>query len=62
MRVLTPVKLLVPFVCLLALVTPSRADKIPVRGGSTYGDNAGFDGCKDKITDFLNPSIAYNCE
>jgi hypothetical protein len=63
MRFLTlPVKVLVLSVLLLAVATPSRADKIPVRGGSTYGDNAGFDGCKDKIAVFLNTNVADNCE
>jgi hypothetical protein len=56
------VKALVLSVLLLAVAAPSRADKIPVRGGSTYGDNSGFDGCKDKIADFLNTNVIDNCE
>jgi len=46
----------------LALVAPSRANKIPVRGGSTYGDNTGLAGCQANIQDFLNTNTANNCE
>jgi len=57
-----PVKVIALSVLFLAIVTPSWAQKVPVRGGSTYGDNAGFSGCVAKITDFINSSIADNCE
>jgi hypothetical protein len=43
-------------------VIPSQANKVPVRGGSTYGDDAGLAGCQAKIQDFLNTSVADNCE
>lgn len=46
----------------LALVTPSQATKVPVRGGSTYGDNTGLAACEANIQDFLNTSNASNCE
>jgi hypothetical protein len=46
----------------LAAVSASRADRIPVRGGSTYGDNAGLAGCLAKIADFQNTNVADNCE
>ena len=55
-------KTLALFALLLAAITPSWADRIPVRGGSTYGDNAGLAGCQAKIQDFLNTSVADNCE
>jgi PEP-CTERM motif len=56
------VKLIALLVLFFAVVTPSWADKIPVRGGSTYGDNAGFSTCSDNITVFLNTNVANNCE
>jgi len=46
----------------VALVSPSQATKIPVRGGSTYGDNAGLAACQANIQDFLNTNNANNCE
>jgi len=46
----------------LAAVSPSWADRIPVRGGSTYGDDAGLAGCQAKIADFQNTNVADNCE
>jgi hypothetical protein len=46
----------------LAAVTPSWADRVPVRGGSTYGDNAGLAGCQAKIQDFLDNNGTDNCE
>jgi hypothetical protein len=49
-------------VFVLAVVTPSWADRVPVRGGSTYGDNAGLAGCQAKIQDFLNNNGTDNCE
>jgi hypothetical protein len=56
------VKMIVLLVLFLAIVTPGRADKIPVRGGSTYGDNTGFADCTAKITTFVNGGSAENCE
>jgi hypothetical protein len=56
------VKAIALSVLFLATVTPSWADRIPVRGGSTYGDNAGLAGCRAKIQDFLNTNVADNCE
>jgi PEP-CTERM motif len=50
------------FAFFFAAVSPSWADRIPVRGGSTYGDNAGLAGCQAKIADFQNTGIADNCE
>lgn len=51
----------------LVAVSPSWADKIPVRGGSTYGDDKGLTGCQDAIANFssnpdpiVNPPV--NCE
>jgi hypothetical protein len=43
-------------------VTPGRADRLPVRGGSQYGDNSGLSGCVAKIADFQNTDVADNCE
>ena len=50
------------FAFFLAAVSPSWADRIPVRGGSTYGDNAGLAGCLAKIADFQSTNVADNCE
>lgn len=44
-------------VFLFCVVTPSKADKVVVRGGSTYGDNTGFASCVDNIN-----NSATNCE
>jgi len=57
-----PVKAIAVFVLLLAAVTPSRATSVPVRGGSTYGDNTGFSGCVANITSFVGGGSANNCE
>lgn len=46
----------------LALVTPCQATKVPVRGGSTYGDNTGLATCQANIQDFLDNNVATNCE
>ncbi|HSC45479.1 MAG TPA: PEP-CTERM sorting domain-containing protein [Candidatus Acidoferrum sp.] len=46
----------------LALVTTSRADKVVVRGASTYGDNTGFASCVDNIATFTGGGSASNCE
>lgn len=46
----------------LALVAPSRADKVVVRGASTYGDNTGFAACVDNINVFTGGGSASNCE
>jgi hypothetical protein len=46
----------------LAAAIPTWADKMPVRGGSTYGDNTGLAGCQANIADFVNTSVANNCE
>jgi|KBSMisStandDraft_5_1062788.scaffolds.fasta_scaffold315046_2 PEP-CTERM motif len=63
MRCLNPVvKTVAAFVLLALVITPTYADKIPIRGGSTYGDNTGFSGCVSNITDFINTSNANNCE
>src|SRR5215471_6843621 len=43
----------------LVAAVPSWANKIPVRGGSTYGDNPGFDDCLAHIQDSTNFD---NCE
>jgi len=59
MRFINPfVKVIVLSVLFLAVVTPSWADKLPVRGGSTYGDNTGFTACSDNI---INDPLS-NCE
>jgi hypothetical protein len=55
-------KALALVVLLLFIVAPSWADKLPTRGGSTYGDNTGFSGCVANIQDFINTSVANNCE
>jgi hypothetical protein len=53
----------VALLCLsAALVAPSRADKVVVRGGSTYGDNTGFASCVDNINIFTGGGSANNCE
>ena len=62
MRTADLVKAIAVSVLFLAAFTPSWADKVPVRGGSTYGDNAGLAGCQAKIQDFLNTNVADNCE
>jgi hypothetical protein len=46
----------------VAVVVPSRADKVVVRGGSTYGDNTGFSSCVDNINTFTGGGSANNCE
>lgn len=51
------------FVLSLVAVASSWADKIPVRGGSTYGDDQGLAGCQAKIADFVSdPNNLDNCE
>ena len=56
-----PAKILVLLVLFVAVVTSSRATT--VRGGSTYGDNAGLLGCEAKIDAFLADSNNLdNCE
>ena len=56
-----PAKILVLLVLLVAVVTSSRATT--VRGGSTYGDNAGLLGCEAKIDAFVADSNNLdNCE
>jgi len=56
-----PAKILVLLVLLVAVVTSSRATT--VRGGSTYGDNAGLLGCKAKIDAFVaDHNNLDNCE
>ena len=63
MRFTNPLPKLVAIVLLaLVLVMPSQASKVPVRGGSTYGDNTGLAGCQANIQDFLNTNVANNCE
>ncbi len=61
MRFSAPAKILVLLVLFVAVVTSSRATT--VRGGSTYGDNAGLLGCQAKIAAFLADSNNLdNCE
>ena len=56
-----PAKILVLLVLFVAVVTSSWATT--VRGGSTYGDNAGLFGCKAKIDAFLaDNNNLDNCE
>src|SRR5882724_6972229 len=56
-----PAKILVLLVLFVAVVTSSRATT--VRGGSTYGDNAGLLGCEAKIDAFLaDNNNLDNCE
>jgi len=56
-----PAKIFVLLVLFIAVVTSSRATT--VRGGSTYGDNAGLLGCEAKIDAFLADSNNLdNCE
>jgi hypothetical protein len=45
-----------------AVASQSRANSVPIRGGSTYGDNTGFNTCVANITDFLSTNVANNCE
>jgi PEP-CTERM motif len=54
---LLPKGLAIACLC-LALVTPGRANQVPVRGGSTYGDNTGVAGCLATIAS--DPT--NNCE
>jgi hypothetical protein len=51
----------------LLAVIPNWAGTIPVRGGSTYGDDKGLLGCQNEITNFVNDpnfpnGTADNCE
>jgi len=46
----------------LAFASQSRANSIPVRGGSTYGDNTGFSTCVANITTFVGGGSQDNCE
>jgi hypothetical protein len=62
MRFSNIVKAIVLLAFFVVAVAPSWADRVPVRGGSTYGDNAGLAGCQAKIQDFLDTSNADNCE
>ncbi len=56
-----PAKILVLLVLFVAVVTSSRATT--VRGGSTYGDNAGLLGCEAKIDAFVADNTNLdNCE
>jgi len=58
-------KLVAIVILALILVMPSQASKIPVRGGSTYGDSStGLAGCQANIQDFLNTNgtVQDNCE
>ena len=56
-----PAKILVLLVLFVAVVTSSRATT--VRGGSTYGDNAGLLGCEANIAAFLADNTNLNnCE
>jgi hypothetical protein len=56
-----PAKILVLLVLLVAVVASSRATT--VRGGSTYGDNAGLLGCEAKIAAFVaDNNNLDNCE
>jgi len=57
-----PVKLFALFVLFVAYVTPSRATSVPIRGGSTYGDNTGFSTCVDNIAIFQGGGSQNNCE
>jgi hypothetical protein len=57
-----PVKIFVLSVLFVAVTEPSRASTVAIRGGSTYGDNTGFSACVANITDFVNTSVANNCE
>jgi PEP-CTERM motif len=54
--------LVVLFFLSFAVASQIRANSIPIRGGSTYGDNTGFSACVANITDFVNTSVANNCE
>jgi hypothetical protein len=53
-----PVRIFALFVLFVSVATPSWADKIPVRGGSTYGDNTGVAVCLNNIAN--DPT--NNCE
>jgi hypothetical protein len=56
-----PAKILVLLALFVAVVTSNRATT--VRGGSTYGDNAGLAGCQAKIDAFLaDNNNLDNCE
>jgi hypothetical protein len=54
--------LVVLFFLSFAFASQIRANSIPIRGGSTYGDNTGFSTCVANITDFVNTNVANNCE
>jgi hypothetical protein len=55
-----PAKIFVLLVLFVAVVTSSRATT--VRGGSTYGDNAGLLGCEANIATFVGGGSQDNCE
>lgn len=50
------------FVFFIGSVTPSWANSVPIRGGSTYGDNTGLAACQANIADFISTNVATNCE
>jgi PEP-CTERM motif len=55
-------RVIVLLVLVAAAGVPGRATTIHVRGASTYGGNVGFGTCVADIIDFLNTSVASNCE
>jgi hypothetical protein len=55
-------KIFVLLVLFAAVVTPSRASTVPIRGGSTYGDNTGFTACVANIATFVGGGSQDNCE
>jgi hypothetical protein len=50
------------FVLFFAVVNPSWAASVPIRGGSSYGDNTGFSGCVANIATFVGGGSQDNCE
>lgn len=53
---------LVALFLFFAVASQIRANSVPIRGGSTYGDNAGFDGCVANIATFVGGGSLDNCE
>ena len=50
------------FVLFFAVASQSRANSVPIRGGSTYGDNTGFSACVANIATFEGGGSQDNCE
>jgi hypothetical protein len=55
-------KIFVLLILFVAVVIPNQAGTVPIRGGSTYGDNTGFSGCLANIATFVGGGSQDNCE